>query len=77
MISESERIFNVTRNGVFGLSPGIELALVSFSQDARRFHHWEASPLAAQSAVISQRLSEECGCHLNSPPFFRRPAKQN
>lgn len=35
----------VTRHGVFGLSPGIELALVSSAQDARRFHLWEASPL--------------------------------
>lgn len=40
-----ERIIKVTRHGVFGLSPGIELALVSSSQDARRFHLWEASPL--------------------------------
>ncbi len=42
---EGERVFKVTRNGVFGLSPGIELALVSTSQDARRFHLWEASPI--------------------------------
>lgn len=41
----SDRYFKVTRNGVFGLSPGIELALVSSSQDARRFHLWEASPI--------------------------------
>ena len=41
----SDRIFKTTRNGVFGLSPGIELALVSSSEDARRFHLWEASPL--------------------------------
>lgn len=30
---------------MFGLSPGIELALVSSSQDARRFHLWEATPI--------------------------------
>jgi hypothetical protein len=42
---DGERVIKVTRNGVFGLSPGIELALVSSSQDARRFHLWEASPL--------------------------------
>jgi hypothetical protein len=42
---DGERIIKVTRNGVFGLSPGIELALVSSSQDARRFHLWEATPL--------------------------------
>lgn len=41
----SDRYFKVTRNGVFGLSPGIELALVSSSQDGRRFHLWEASPI--------------------------------
>jgi hypothetical protein len=40
-----DRYFKVTRHGVFGLSPGIELALVSSSQDPRRFHLWEATPL--------------------------------
>lgn len=40
-----DRYFKVTRDGVFGLSPGIELALVSSSEDARRFHLWEATPL--------------------------------
>ena len=42
---DGERVIKITRNGVFGFSPGIELALVSSSQDARRFHLWEASPL--------------------------------
>ncbi len=41
----TDRYFKVTRHGVFGFSPGIELALVSSSQEARRFHLWEASPL--------------------------------
>ena len=41
----TDRYFKVTRNGVFGLSPGIELALVSSDEDARRFHLWEASPI--------------------------------
>ena len=40
-----ERVFKVTRNGIFGLSPGIELALVSSGEDARRFQLWEATPL--------------------------------
>jgi len=40
----SDRYWKLTRNKVFGLSPGIELALVSSSQDARRFHLWEATP---------------------------------
>lgn len=42
---EGERVFKVTRDGIFGLSPGIDLALVSSGQDARRFHLWEATPL--------------------------------
>ncbi len=45
LFDEGERVFKATRNGVFGLSPGIELALVSSAQDARRFHLWEATPL--------------------------------
>ncbi|NOX98200.1 MAG: hypothetical protein GXP30_00415 [Verrucomicrobia bacterium] len=40
----NDRYWKLTRNGVFGLSPGIELALVSSSEDARRFHLWEATP---------------------------------
>ncbi len=42
---EGERVIKVTRNGVFGFSPGIELALVSSAEDARRFHLWDATPL--------------------------------
>ena len=42
---EGERVFKITREGVFGLSPGIALALVSSGEDARRFHLLEASPL--------------------------------
>lgn len=42
---EGDRVFKVTRDGVFGLSPGIELALVSSGKDGRRFHLWEATPL--------------------------------
>ncbi|MFN0074909.1 MAG: hypothetical protein ACKVY0_00370 [Prosthecobacter sp.] len=41
----TDRYFKVTRDGIFGLSPGIDLALVSSDMDARRFHLWEASPL--------------------------------
>ena len=43
---DGERVIKVTRYGVFGLSPGIELALVASSVDARRFHLWEASGLS-------------------------------
>jgi hypothetical protein len=42
---KKDRYIKVTRNGVFGFSPGIELALVSSEDDARRFHLWEAMPL--------------------------------
>lgn len=52
----TDRYFKVTRNGVFGLSPGIELALVSSSQDARRFHLWEASPLRRNPLSSGGRL---------------------
>ncbi len=53
---DGERVFKVTRNGVFGLSPGIELALVSSSQDARRFHLWEASPIEYLERLHLQNL---------------------
>jgi hypothetical protein len=52
----NDRYFKVTRNGVFGLSPGIELALVSSSQDARRFHLWEATPLEYLERLHLQNL---------------------
>lgn len=52
----ADRYFKVTRNGVFGLSPGIELALVSSAQDARRFHLWEASPLEYLERLHLQNL---------------------
>jgi hypothetical protein len=42
-----DRYFKVTRDGLFGLTPGIELALVSSDRDPRRFHLWEASPIKA------------------------------
>jgi len=45
ILKQADRVLKVTRNGVFGFSPGIELALVSSSQDARRFHLWEATPI--------------------------------
>ena len=41
----SDRYFKVTRNGIFGLSPGIDLQLVSSGKDGRCFHLWEATPL--------------------------------
>ncbi len=53
-----ERIFKITKNGIFGLKAGIDLALVSSDQDARRFHLWEATPyqylerLALQNQLV-------------------------
>lgn len=52
----TDRYCKVTRNGVFGLSPGIELALVSSAQDARRFHLWEASPVEYLERLHLQNL---------------------
>lgn len=53
---DTDRYLKVTRNGVFGLSPGIELALVSSSEDARRFHLWEASPIEYLERLHLQNL---------------------
>lgn len=56
ILRQEDRVLKVTRNGVFGLSPGIELALVSSSQDARRFHLWEASPVEYLERLHLQNL---------------------
>lgn len=56
ILKQGERVLKVTRNGVFGLSPGIELALVSSAQDARRFHLWEASPIEYLERLRLQNL---------------------
>lgn len=53
---DGERIIKITRNGVFGLSPGIELALVSSSQDPRRFQLWEATPIEYLERLHLQNL---------------------
>ncbi|MBN8419980.1 MAG: hypothetical protein J0L73_13770 [Verrucomicrobia bacterium] len=44
----------MTRDGIFGLSPGIDLALVSSDMDARRFHLWEASPIEYLERLLLQ-----------------------
>jgi len=36
------RIWKVTKNGYFGLTPGLELDLVPDGMDGRRFHLWES-----------------------------------
>lgn len=56
ILSRGERVWKVTRNGVFGLSPGIELALVSSAEDARRFHLWEAAPAEYLERLHLQNL---------------------
>lgn len=42
---ETGRVLKVTRSGIFGLSPGIELDLVAGGITEKRFHLWEATPL--------------------------------
>jgi len=56
IVDQQDRVLKVTRNGVFGLSPGIELALVSSAQDARRFHLWEATPIEYLERLHLQNL---------------------
>lgn len=58
----SDRYFKATRDGVFGFSPGIELALVSSSEDARKFHLWHASPIEYLERLL---LQNELVPHLN------------
>lgn len=53
---ENDRYFKLTRQGVFGLTPGIDLALVPSDQDARRFHLWEASPYQYLERLRLQNL---------------------
>ena len=56
LLERDDRVYKSTRLGVFGLSPGIELALVASSQDARRFHLWEATPLEYLERLRLQNL---------------------
>jgi hypothetical protein len=56
IVDQQDRVLKVTRNGVFGLSPGIELALVSSAEEARRFHLWEASPIEYLQRLHLQNL---------------------
>lgn len=46
----------LTRSGVFGLAPGIDLAHVPSDQNARRFHLWEASPYEYLERLRLQNL---------------------
>ncbi|MCG8599026.1 MAG: hypothetical protein MI807_02690 [Verrucomicrobiales bacterium] len=53
---EMGQCIKLTRSGVFGLTPGIDLALVPSDQDARRFHLWEASPYQYLERLRLQNL---------------------
>ena len=53
---ENDRCIKLTRSGVFGLMPGIDLTLVPSDQDARRFHLWEASPFEYLERLRLQNL---------------------
>ena len=50
----SDRYFKVTRDGIFGLSPGMDLALVSSDMEARRFQLWEATPIEYLERLLLQ-----------------------
>jgi len=52
---EGERVFKVTRDGIFGLSPGMDLALVSSDMEARRFQLWEATPHRVSGASAAAK----------------------
>ena len=50
----ADRYFKVTRDGVFGFSLGIDLALVASGEDGRRFHLWEATPIEYLERLLLQ-----------------------
>lgn len=50
----TDRYFKITRDGIFGLSAGMDLALVSSDMDARRFQLWEASPIEYLERLLLQ-----------------------
>ena len=49
-----DRMFKLTKHRVFGLTAGIDLALVASGQEARRFHLWEATPLQYIQRLLLQ-----------------------
>ena len=53
---DGERVVKVTRDGVFGFSPGIDLALVASGEDGRRFHLWEATPIEYLERLLLQNV---------------------
>jgi len=69
---EGESIVKVTKSGIFGLSPGMDLALVASGDDARRFHLWEATPLQyLERLILQNQLTPE----LNQLKGILIPAK--
>lgn len=51
----TDRYFKVTRDGIFGLTPGMDLALLSSAMEARRFQLWEAPHLVSGASVAAKR----------------------
>lgn len=62
----TDRYFKVTRDGIFGLSPGMDLALVSSDMDACRFQLWRLHPLSIWSAYCCKTK-----CSWPQPPGGR------
>jgi len=50
----SERIFKLTRHGVFGFTPGINIEVVSDEEDPRRFNLWDATPYRYLERLLLQ-----------------------
>lgn len=50
----TDSYFKVTRDGIFGLAPGMDLALVSSDMEARRFQLWEATPIEYLERLLLQ-----------------------
>ena len=48
------RVWKVTKNGYFGLTPGIELDLVPSGMDGRRFHLWESGIYSYLDRLVLQ-----------------------
>ena len=45
VFDEGPRVFKVTKNGYFGFSPGLDIALETKGRQGKKFHLWEATPL--------------------------------
>lgn len=50
----SGRVFKLTRHGVFGFTPGINIEVVSDGDDSRRFNLWDATPYRYLERLLLQ-----------------------